>query len=479
MSLQAGPLSLREEVIMTEQQSRKRLRAAIATTALVCLFLLCSRQADAVPSFARQTGYRCSQCHTTPPELTQEGRDFKLNGYTLKTVPSITSETNNKTAAFDMLSNLPVSAWFQASYTSTNSAQPDSQNGNVEFPQTLSLFLAGAWSTNVGSFLQVTYSGANDHFSLDNTDIRYANVTRLFGEDLHYGITLNNNPTLEDLWHGTPAWGFPFFANDVAPTPAASAVIDGNLAQDVAGLGVYGLWKNQLYVATTLYRSEHLGASQPLTGKDATYNIKGAAPYWRVAWQHPSKNNYFEVGTYGIHVSSTPDAISGPTDRFTDMAADFQYDRTVPGVASDFFCKTPPCNDVLSFRGTYIHESSTLDATFGAAGAAQADHTLDTVKLNGEYHFGDRASIAAGWFTTTGTVDPVLFAEAPVSGSANGDPRSTGYILNLSWWPAMNVNLGLQYTGYTSFNGGSTNYDGSGRNASGNNSVYLTASFLF
>jgi hypothetical protein len=43
----------------------------------------------------------------------------------------------------------------------------------------------------------------------------------------------------------------------------------------------------------------------------------------------------------------------------------------------------------------------------------------------------------------------------------------------------MNVRLGLQYTGYLKFNGGSSNYDGSGRSASQNNSLFLYYWFLF
>lgn len=465
---------------MRNGQARTAPAAAIGTTALVFfLFLTFPQPASAVPSFARQTGYACSQCHTTPPELTQEGRDFKLNGYTLKTVPSITQEKNKKSTTLDMLSNLPLSVWFQTSLTATRSAQPGTQNGSVEFPQQLSLFLAGAWSTNVGSFLQVTYSAADDHFTIDNTDIRYANQTMLLGKDLHYGITFNNNPTVEDLWNSTPAWGFPFFSSDVAPSPTAGAIVNGALAQDVAGVGVYGLWMNHLYAATTMYRSQHVGSPQPLAGTDMSYNIDGVAPYWRVAWQHPSKNNYLEVGTYGMHMASTPGGVVGPTDIYTDVAGDFQYDRTLPGVASDFFCRTPPCSDVLSLRGTYIHESSTLTGTFGAGGASQADHHLDTVEANAEYHFGDKASLAGGYFSVTGTVDPLLFAQAAITGSATGDPGSAGYLFNLSWWPAMNVNLLAQYTGYTKFNGLATNYDGAGRSASGNNSIYLAASFLF
>jgi hypothetical protein len=67
----------------------------------------------------------------------------------------------------------------------------------------------------------------------------------------------------------------------------------------------------------------------------------------------------------------------------------------------------------------------------------------------------------------------------PVSGNANGDPRSNGYILNASWWLAQNFQLAAQYTGYLQFNGASTNYDSSGRNAGGNNTVYLLARFIF
>ncbi len=76
-------------------------------------------------------------------------------------------------------------------------------------------------------------------------------------------------------------------------------------------------------------------------------------------------------------------------------------------------------------------------------------------------------------------MDPTLFAANPVSGSANGDPRGAGYIANFSFWPWQNLWMAAQYTGYTRFNGGSTNYDGSGRNASANNTIYLDIKFLF
>jgi hypothetical protein len=49
----------------------------------------------------------------------------------------------------------------------------------------------------------------------------------------------------------------------------------------------------------------------------------------------------------------------------------------------------------------------------------------------------------------------------------------------LSWWPEQNVDLAVQYTGYFRFNGARVNYDGAGRDASANNTVYLLARFVF
>ena len=72
---------------------------------------------------------------------------------------------------------------------------------------------------------------------MDNTDLRYANQTKLGGKELDYGITLNNNPAVQDLWNSTPAWGFPWISSEAGVSPIAGAVIDGTLGGDVAGAG--------------------------------------------------------------------------------------------------------------------------------------------------------------------------------------------------------------------------------------------------
>jgi hypothetical protein len=436
------------------------------------LLIVLKPEANAVPSYSRQTGLPCASCHFAPPELNAFGRKFKLDGYVFTTKPEVTDEKKDHNAALRLLEAFPLSVVFDTSFTATKSPQPATQNGNFQFPQDISLFLAGAWTSHVGSFAQVTYTVQGNHFSWDNTDVRYANQEHeLFGKSLTYGVMFNNNPTVEDLWNSTPAWGFPFTASNVSPNPTAKAIINGALAQDVAGFGGYSMWNEHLYVGGTIYRSQHLGGLEPNPGTGSTFNIRGVAPYWRLAWETSTKNNNLEVGTYGIHVRSSPNAITGPTDSYTDWAVDFQYDRTIPQFK----------DDVLSFRGTYIRENSSLGATFAAGGAAQPGHHLNTVQGNLEYHYGTKLSGTVGLFNVTGTTDPLLYENAllPVLSSANGDPHSNGYILNLSWWPEQNIDLAVQYTGYLRFNGGGTNYNGAGRDASGNNAVFLLGRFVF
>lgn len=187
---------------------RSYIGTGMSTMCALGMFILCvlplawAPKAEALPSYARQTGLPCSGCHTTPPELNAAGRLFKLMGYIDRQKDtSITAEGDKRRSGLNMLQTLPLGAWFETSLTNTKAAQPGTQNGNFEFPQDISLFLAGAWSSHIGSFLQVTYNAQDDHFSADNTDIRYANKKQINGKDWVYGLTLNNNPTVEDLWN--------------------------------------------------------------------------------------------------------------------------------------------------------------------------------------------------------------------------------------------------------------------------------------
>ena len=216
-----------------------------------------------------------------------------------------------------------------------------------------------------------------------------------------------------------------------------------------------------------------LGLRSQISDWTQPINIRGVAPYWRVAWQQTWKNNNLEVGSYGIHMKSTPGAITGLEDGYTDWAADFQYDRTIPEFRGD----------VLSIRGTYIRENSSLHATSAHGSVVPPTSPQHRSGERGvpsrRQVFGYNRIVQCRRHARSFVIQFRSLTPLPVTGSANGDPRSAGYIANISWWPVQNIGLTLQYTGYTRFNGAATNYDGAGRNASSNNTLYLLARFVF
>src|SRR5271165_3812270 len=111
-------------------KASQRLSMALAACAAL---LILPATVHAVPSFARQTGLSCEACHTEFPILTEFGRQFKINGYTMST-----GQTELP----------PLAVMLQPSFTQTNGSQPGgaaphfANNGNMALTQA-SLFYAG------------------------------------------------------------------------------------------------------------------------------------------------------------------------------------------------------------------------------------------------------------------------------------------------------------------------------------------------
>lgn len=415
---------------------------------------LCLEPAHAVPSFARQTNLDCMTCHLSWPELTPTGRQFKLNGYTL-----------------GERQTLPFAAMLQASRTAaskTDPNTPDSFDKDREFIlQAASLFAAGKLNEHVGIFSQWTYDGAEHHGSIDNVDLRYADHTGKFG-GLSFGLTLNNNPSVQDIYNSSPAWAFPFAASPVAVTPSATTAME-SLGQQVAGLGAYAMWRNSVYGELSVYRTADRAFSLLRAGTDTDTDavLKGYNPYWRLALQHEWDNGKHSamVGTFGMAVERFPDSTSpsGPTDRFNDLGVDAQYQYI-----SD--------RHRFSLQASHLREGQHWNAT----AQSNAFDVLRSSRLKATYYYEKKYGVTLGWFSTSGTQDDILYnTGAPITGSANGRPDSAGSILELNYLPKRDIRFTLQYTRYSRFNGGGVNYDGLGRNASDNNTLFLLAWFMF
>ncbi len=444
------------------------------------LALLCwTAPASAVPSFARQTGMACAACHTVFPELTPFGREFKLNGYVLDNIKQITGINTDNRETLALNSIPPLSLMLQISYTHTGSALPDSavshalaKDGEVLFPQQASFFYAGKIADGLGAFVQLTYDGAEDHFGIDNTDIRYVRHYAFGGANdndhtLLIGVTVNNNPTVQDVWNTTQAWGFPYSGSSTAPTPIASAVLDsgaGGIGQTVAGAGLYAWFDDRLYAEISLYTAAVVGGSHPLDSTQG-HVVHGASPYFRVAYEYRWDRNSVEVGAYGMQVKEHPGngaPLQGPVDQYTDAALDAEY---------QFIGE----NHLFTVLSTYIHEKQKFDASVADGFTQNSADSLKTFKLAGEYTYRRTIGGSLGFFNITGGTDALLYAQSPVGGSLANNPDSRGYIGEINYLPWLNTKLQLQYVRYTKFNGLSNDYDGAGRSAADNDTVYLLA----
>lgn len=466
------------------------------STMAVCaagLLALSVTQAAAVPSYARQTGLACEACHTVFPELTPFGRRFKLNGYTINNREHI-SDVNQSAETKLLLSFLsPLSAMVVASYTHTAKPVPDSNglgnanNGTGALPQQLSLFYAGQIAPHLGSFIQITYDPSAGSIGMDNTDIRYADSAGLDGGKVNWGISLNNNPTVQDLWNTVPAWSYPYMASAAAQTPEAASLIDQSLAGNVGGLTAYGMLDNTWYAEFGVYTSVPQGVGEPYDTAAGTL-ISGGAPYWRAAGQWEWADNSFEIGTYGmaartrvagscnaqtqltdsagnpvdVYTTSSGPCQSlgaGPTDNYTDVAFDSQYQYITD-------------HHIATLAGTWIHETSKLNSTAEAFNLANSTSVvapnthLDTIRGSASYFYDRTIGGTIQLFHISGSTNPLLYD------SLNGKPDSDGLMLEADYLPWLNTKLGLAYTAYNKFNGASRNYDGSGRNAADNNTIY-------
>ena len=446
------------------------------TTAFVAAMLV-TAPSRAVPAFARQTGLECTTCHLSWPELTSVGREFKLGGYTL------TQETRGDRPWVSLNPQgppprLPLAAMAQAAYTRTRSTAGEDPSA---FPrdsavalQQASLFYAGRIAENLGAFAQWSYDGIAHHGAIDNVDLRAANRSKIGGVDASYGITINNNPTVSDVYNTTPAWEFPFASSSVAVTPNASTLIDGGLEQQVVGAGAYALLGGTLYVEVAAYRTADGAFSLFRAGTDKSTDavLEGAAPYWRLALQHAwgeGGTHSAMIGTYGIDARKFPDSLdpTGPTDRFGDTGFDAQYQYITD-------------RHRFSTQLGWIHEKQSLDGSFGSGGASNRSNVLRSFKGKATYYYDRQYGATVAYFRTSGSADDALYnTGGPVTGSVNGSPDSSGWIYELDWLPRRDMRIEAQYTAYRQFDGASSNYDGFGRNAHDNNTLYLIAWLMF
>ena len=446
-------------------------RDRIAVFAAALIAVLAVSRADAVPSFARQTGLQCSACHSAGfyPELNAFGRFFKLHGYLLSAHADKPYEPYP-----------PLSAAQMWSYTYTNQSQPgltkeptltfaSEGNNNVSYPQQANFFLAGRFFGPLGGFVLGTYDAVDNKWAFDNTDIRLTGTREVGDHNVTFGLTFNNGPSVQDAWNTLPAWS-QYIGSEIAPTPAASISMS-NLSAQVSGIGMFGLLDDLVYAEFTPYVSGKSGFFSFLTLGTPTEMVTRFAPYWRLVLSKTMASHYLSLGYVGLFDSVYESGESGPTNNFLDNGVDLQY-------------QWDSAPQFVTFRSAFIWENQGLSAAQAAGSSAKASGDLYTFQFWVSYYRYNLVGLTGSLFNIGGSGNNVVYAPAPVSGSRTGKPTSLGGFVQVNlipfsrWfhqmWPALPMTqFALQYTLYSTFNGASSNYDGYGRNASDNNTLYF------
>ena len=443
--------------------------------------------AYAIPAFARQTGLDCTACHTVFPELTATGRYFKLTGYTM------TGGSDFK----PFIDNL--AGMVQASYTqnaNTNAGPLGSitpaQNANALL-QAASIFYGGKIYGDLGAFVQITYNGGpsllnspNTSFinnvNTDNTEFRLADTFKIMGSEVVAGLTLNNNPTMSDIYNSTPVWGFPYVSSGNV-NKLASALVQGQLGSQVAGLGAYAMIADTLYLEVAGYSSLRNSALSPLLGFNSynwqsdgtlpTQTMQGTSLYTRLALQQYVGDNFFMVGGYSLNAQMNPNyqvPSNGLYDGYTDRAIDAQYQYTNG-------------SHIVAFNATKIWEKQKLNNTFANGGASNLYNTLTTSNAKISYYYEQKYGVSVGAFASNGSSDSTLYSGQYYT------PKGSGQIFELDYLPTKKLKLTAAYTMYNTYTGSAYNYNGGSnyasdpsmliRNANYNNNLYISAMLLF
>lgn len=480
-----------------------KLKWLLVATLSAILFLLATQQANAVPLFARQTGQNCLACHAGGqyPELTPYGRYFKLTGYTQGTrqdIPIAVSFVGG-------MASSPSGNAASGTNPSNSGAGNSQQNGKFE-PDNASVYVGGKIFDNFGAFSQWTYAfdsqstngGVNNQntFGADNQDWRYAD--HYVGDssstvnDIIWGASLNNAPSVTDVWNSAPSWMYPYMPssrNGGTSGVPVNALLGANGGLRAPGYGGYIYLNKNFYAELEAYQS---GGSGPLSwmtygstnsnpvnsGNGTPTYLKGLNPYFRLAYQSDEHGPHnWMIGALGMNVAQygqnanglapgSPD-LSGGVTQYQDRGVDAQYQ----------YLSNP---HTVTVQARYMRENITdnNNIVYG-----NSTNNLNSITLKASYVYDAKYGVGLGYQNVSGSADGfygsasytgAIPAGGPnLNGSQIGSPNSTAWVPSIWWQALQNVRLGLQYTAFTQYMGASKNYDGQGTNASANNTTWL------
>lgn len=466
-----------------------RLKILSLPVAAFLIALIPINKATATAAFSRQTGEPCAACHMQSygPWLTPYGQKFKLDGYVAGNASKLPDVLNPFSlevigSLTNTQKNVPSGTYYD------NTTGHSNVNNNVVNDWT-SLYYTGRVWDKVGSYLQLQFNPqVGRSISLTMADIRYADHIDLAGNNIIYGATANNAPTMSDFWMTTFAWMYPYTSSPVTVNPAAQPYLQNLMkGANTAGATAYTMINNHLYLEAGGYTSQAKNMAQGLgvwNGGSQCSNpqcglINGGAPYWRIFLQHLTGKHWMMVGGYGFQANVFPlYEKSAGTDSYTEYNIDSNY--------------TYMMDQDNMFMGMfrYTHDNMAMNASKALSFSKNSSNYLNSVMLMGMWTYQQTYSLSFVWNYMTGSADTTLYGSGnAITGSLNGSPKTNSFLVELDYTPFgkgtfrtdpyLNLRFSLQYWAYTEFNGASRNYDGAGRNPEANNTLYFVGNLMF
>jgi hypothetical protein len=435
--------------------------------------------ARAVPSFAAQTGQPCQTCHigALGPQLTPFGRNFKIKGYTI-------------TGGEGIMSKVHLALWAQTEFSSIqkdippSGVTPDFSKNNNLFVNAVSLFYSGRITDHVGAFLQLTWDNVGKALAQDNSEVRVIGDGHILGHDVDYGVSFNNAPGWSDPYNSNYLWGYSYISNGIAPAPNAAPILGGAVQDNSLGIVGYAWVDQHIYVDLGGYESQPPGF-QKLTGEAyGPGSSTGIEPWASLtyAWFWGSSNAHLGGHFFYGRYNPTTDVRSSDGQYGHDSYADFMISNGYQYIDDDQI-------NVFTVDGFYVYEDQNLQGSSNVLNptysSSRTSNNLSEFKEWATYYYKQTYGATIAVDKIWGNTNQLLYNTGAddSTGSIKGSPDSTSFTVEADWvpfgkadsfWhPFVNWKLGLQYTWYTEFNGSGKNYDGFGRAASDNNTVFL------
>jgi hypothetical protein len=303
------------------------------------------------------------------------------------------------------------------------------------------------------------------HLGSDNFDLRYTDHQTDARHDFIWGVTLHNNPTVQDVWNSSPAWGYPYVSSSLGAFGGVpvSTLIEGALAQQVAGIGVYAYLNKSFYAELTSYQTAKGGWSFLSMGnkKGDTYHpltyMDGSSPYLRLTLTHEWGAQNVMLGAFAMNADILPlDDDNNPiygqgSTHYRDAGIDAQYQYLLD-----------PHTFTAQMR--YVRERINDDTRM----LYESPASLRSFILRGSYVYRAKYGASLAFTNVNGSADATAYPN-----SASFSPDTQLWTPELFWIPMQSLRVGLQYNYFTRYLGAANNYDGNGRNASENNTTFV------